>query len=336
MAIALGVRSARGSYTDRPQSPGDEPRLLVSHFVIRYRRLRDDLPPISSLNQVLIRLHTVAGGYTAGEPDGPGLYVEVNDRDIRGKRFSVNAIKAIQDAIRDYLVKEGLIAVFVYAGNPNSSTPDSPEALDYGAMADNTTPVEVPIVVVVGIVKNVTAQTAPGWRETILPTQTLVANQVKDHSPIQPNQPIYKNDLQDYLSRVNRLPGRHVESSISSANTASDDEVNLNYLVTQPKPWQVYFQAANTGSKDTSVWQERFGAIDNNLFGIDDSLAVDFTTASFTNTDALTASYDVPIFDMTRTGQGFMEASIASPLPTSARRMRTSSATAPNSAAKAF
>jgi Haemolysin secretion/activation protein ShlB/FhaC/HecB len=292
-------QAARASFRERPKSPADEPRLLVARFQVRYEFKHDNLPPVADINEVLVRLHSVAGGYTAAEPDGPGTPFEVNDRDLRDRHFSVNAIKAMQEGIRKYLSDQGLVAVLVYAADPDSD-PANPSPLNYAGHEDNSIGIVVPLEVVVGIVKEVRAVPPPGPRVTILPTQQFMANQIKRNSPVQPGQPIYKDDVQDYLNRVNRSPGTHVESAISAAGGGADDQVNLDYLVHQPKPWTVYVQGSNTGTKDTSVWQERFGFNDTNLLGFNDTLSVDYISASFRNTDTLTASYDMPIFDMTR------------------------------------
>jgi len=291
--------AARASYRDRPKSPADEPRLLVARIQVRYEHKHGNLPPVAYLNEVLVRLHSVAGGYTAAEPDGPGTPFEINDRDLRDRHLSVNAIKAMQEAIRKYLSDQGLVAVLVYAADPDSTNLDNPDPLNYAAHEDNSVGVVIPMEVVVGVVKDVRAVPPPGPRPTILPTQKFMANLIKKNSPVQPGEPIYKDEVQDYLNRVNRAPGTHVESAISAAGGGADDQVDLDYMIHQPKPWTVYVQGSNTGTKDTSVWQERFGFADTNLLGFNDQLSVDYISSSFSNTDTLTASYDLPIFPLT-------------------------------------
>jgi hemolysin activation/secretion protein len=299
--MAFGL--AKAADYEQPRTAGDQPRLLVSRFVVRYEHPNANLPSIDDVaTEATARLHNVAGGLTAAEPDGSGLDYGINDRELRDKRFSINGIKAMQDGIRKYLNDQGLVAVFVYAANPGTLKVASPAPLDFAAVADNRRGVEIPLIVVVGIVHDVKTIQPNGGQGLLAigSTTNPAAKTIAANSPATPGHPINKEQLQDYLYRINRQAGRHVETAISAATTTSDDEVELQYLIKDQKPWTVYFQASNTGTKDTSTWEERFGAIDTNLLGFNDTFTIDYTTASFTNTDTLTGSYDFPIFDMTR------------------------------------
>jgi hemolysin activation/secretion protein len=133
---------------------------------------------------------------------------------------------------------------------------------------------------------------------------------IRVHSPVQPaaTQPVAagakpaerpdllrKDELDDYVSFLNRQPGRHVDVAISGVQTGSSGDVSLDYLVTETRPWSAYFQISNTGTKETDPWRERFGYVNNQLFKRDDTLSVDYTTAAFNTSQDVALSYDTPI-----------------------------------------
>lgn len=134
---------------------------------------------------------------------------------------------------------------------------------------------------------------------------------IRDHSPVQAaaatTQPttgakpaertdlLLKDKLDDYVSFLNRQPGRHVDVAISGVQTGSSGDVSLDYLVTETRPWSAYFQISNTGTKETDPWRERFGYVNNQLFKRDDTFSVDYTTAAFNTSQDVAVSYDTPI-----------------------------------------
>src|SRR6185295_11242345 len=68
-----------------------------------------------------------------------------------------------------------------------------------------------------------------------------------------------------------------------------------DFLISEEKPWTVYGQVSNTGTEATSKWRERFGLIHGDLTGNDDVLKLDYTTANFDASHAVSASYEFPI-----------------------------------------
>ena len=99
--------------------------------------------------------------------------------------------------------------------------------------------------------------------------------------------------LDDYIYRLNRHPGRRVDVAINSAQGGVGDAA-LDFLVSENKPWFVYAQISNTGTKATNEWRERFGFVDNQLTGHDDILRVDYTTAAFKDSHNGLLSYEAP------------------------------------------
>ena len=111
-----------------------------------------------------------------------------------------------------------------------------------------------------------------------------------------------KDLLDDYTLRLNRYPGRRVDAAVSAATGEANElgDVNLDYIVREIKPWTLYFQLANTGTRQTDEWRERFGFIHNQLTNNDDQLVIDYVTAGFSEAHAVQGSYEFPIGERLR------------------------------------
>jgi hemolysin activation/secretion protein len=283
----------------QPAPPPDAPLLSVRHFVIRYLHPQEGVPPVEDLYHCPVRLHRVQGGFTAAPPNGAGFPYEFDDSDLRTKNFSLNGIRGAETALRQYINSRGIVAVLVYAADPATADTDHPLPLNYAALAGNKQSVDITFIIIVGTVTDVRAVTngSHSLAFRLGPPPSPLEKRIVENSPMQPNHPIEKQALQDYLLFLNRQPGRRVESAIANARTDSQDGLELDYLINQPKPWTVYYQLSNTGTRDTSQWDDRFGFVDRELTNNDDVLSLDYDTASFENTYTLTTSYDFPIMD---------------------------------------
>jgi hemolysin activation/secretion protein len=82
---------------------------------------------------------------------------------------------------------------------------------------------------------------------------------------------------------------------VAISGTEKPGEVVLDYLVNEARPWYVYAQIANTGTKETSDWRERFGGIDNQLTGHDDILSIEYVTSGFSASHSVLGSYEFPL-----------------------------------------
>lgn len=108
---------------------------------------------------------------------------------------------------------------------------------------------------------------------------------------------VNKQQLDDYVYRLNRHPGRRVDVAISSLDQYRPNDILLDYLVNESKPWTAYFQLTNTGTAQTDVWRERFGFSHSQLTGRDDVLRLDYITAGFSESHAIIGSYELPIYE---------------------------------------
>ena len=116
---------------------------------------------------------------------------------------------------------------------------------------------------------------------------------IRDNSPIQPGSPLFSEPLQDYVSHLNRHPGRRVDAQISPAREPGG--VYLDYQVAEAKPWMAYAQWSNTGTDSTTDNRQRFGFVHYQLTGRDDILRVDYQTGNFDEVHAWFGSYELPV-----------------------------------------
>jgi hypothetical protein len=116
---------------------------------------------------------------------------------------------------------------------------------------------------------------------------------IVENSPAQVGEILHKQDLDDYVARLNRQPGRWVDATVGAS--AEPAGAKLEYRVAEGRPWTAYVQASNTGTQDTSSWRERFGFTHTQLTGRDDILTLEYITGDFTDVNAFYGSYDSPI-----------------------------------------
>jgi hemolysin activation/secretion protein len=132
---------------------------------------------------------------------------------------------------------------------------------------------------------------------------------IRAGSPAIAGDAVRREPLSDYIHRLNRRPDRRVDAAIASADfpvreidgrkesVGPVNEVQLNYMFNQGKPWTIYAQMSNTGTPETNEWRERFGFVHNQLTGRDDTLQLDYITAGFDSSHSVLGSYDTPLDD---------------------------------------
>ena len=116
---------------------------------------------------------------------------------------------------------------------------------------------------------------------------------IAQHSPLKNGSLLEKDKLQDYLSRLNRFPGRRVDSSISS--TGEPGGVVLDYLVQEEKHVTTYAEFNNAGTRSVGEWAGRLGVIWRDPFPHDSLLNLEFGGAGDFKSESVTGSYLQPI-----------------------------------------
>jgi hemolysin activation/secretion protein len=237
-----------------------------------------------------------AAAGTAGVPGTPGA--DVTGAQIRlgdafpGGRFAESALVAIFQAIATHYNKQGVFGVFVVVDRDDID----PQTREDYRPAGRT---ELRLVIWISRVSEVRS-VAKGAR--VPPAQSVghrVHHNIRSHSPLlagennTPGSPLYKTRLDNYLLDLNRHPARRVDAAISAGPTPG--EVTLDYLVAERRPWFAYAQFSNSGSESTDDFREHLGFAYYQLTNRDDTLLLDFSTASFKGGFSTAASYDYPI-----------------------------------------
>ncbi len=293
-----------------PSKPAEEepardgPVYDITSFLFRYATDHPDRPPVEDFLRLEVTLSEANGVLSA--PGGVGQQMTVKLEELasnsRGARkFSVSAINAIGAVIVKDLNARGLIGVLV-SPDPTQIDPQTLHDLRPAANRSLTLDIwtrTVKQVRTLGQGERWARPTAP----KDLPSEETRINskyheRIRDNSPLQPGpdgQPgdlLRKDVLDDYLFRLNRHAGRRVDAAVAASDSPGD--VVLDYIVTENRPWTVYFQLSNTGTEQTNNWRERLGFTHNQLLNKDDTLSIDFITASLDTANAVTVNYDSP------------------------------------------
>jgi hemolysin activation/secretion protein len=277
--------------------PADGKSYTVTELNLAYKFPHPNLPLIGELLDTEVNLGVVADGYVGPRPDVSVAPVKLGDI---GKAGSVKFYRSAIQAIYTHLLKQfnsrGIIGVFVVV-SPEDIT-DKDEDIRNG----RTSLTLLIVTSVVERVRTVDVGEAGGADRVDNPKDAFI----RRNSPLQPAAPgeaerndlLRKDALDDYVLRLNRFPGRRVDVAISG--TEKQGQLDLDYLVSQGRPWYVYAQVANTGTSQTATVRERFGFVDNELTGHDDVLSLDYSTADFSKSHAVVGSYELPFFDLDR------------------------------------
>lgn len=256
----------------------------------------DGQPSITELMNVEVALvPTEEAGYVAWRPGVEPVRLTLNDIAARpAERYSAAGVQQVLVALRDELVDRQLLAVNV--------VPDQ---------GDLQTSLEQPQTVSLMIVTGIGGQVrtlAVGDR--IKPGPERVNHplhaRIRERSPIQPGDPdkqlLRRDKIDDYIYRLGRHPGRRVDVAIAPGEPIEIEPgvfapaASLDYLVTENRPWTLYGQVSNTGTRASGRWRQRFGLLHTQLTNNDDILNVDYQTAGFSDVHRVAAYYDFPLF----------------------------------------
>ncbi len=293
--------------TGQPVQPAGEPERFcypVSKFVLRYADAHPQHPDLQLIYETEVELAQTTDGYVRpreGMPTVKFRLSEVEQRPV--EKYCGSAIETIIKAINRRFNDLGIVAVVTGLSPEEVQAPEDPNDPDHGKDLRPAGQTELHLDLFTAVVSQVRTL-AFGER---IPFKQRIDSpkhaRIKENSPVQPavtkddpeRKDVLRKDLLDaYLFRLNRHPGRRVDIAVSSAEEPGT--VTLDYLVAENKPWTIYGQVSNTGTKQTSEWRERVGFIDNQLTGHDDILSIDYITAGFDQANAVVGSYEAPFF----------------------------------------
>jgi hemolysin activation/secretion protein len=285
---------------DEPYESGvvaadDVPVYNVSRFLIEYRSEHPEHPAIEGVMGAPVTLGVVPEGFVGAASGAPLTTIRLSDVvESTATKFSAAALTDVAKGVVKELNRGGLASVAVQI-HPDDIDPETGDDKRSGQQGD------LRLVVWTGriaMVRSVAggerlAGAIEAGKTTRVDSDDRVHARIRAQSPVQAGGLMNAREVDDYLFRLNRQPGRRVDASVAPG--AAEEEIVLDYLVTESKPWSLYAQLSNTGTEQTSEWRQRVGAVHNNLTGSDDILRADFITASLQESQSLSLSYEFPI-----------------------------------------
>lgn len=275
-------------------------------------------PPIDALLRATVTLTPTPEGYTAPVEGWPQVEIPIGDLTAGGEVMLFGAaIARISEALRDALTERyDLLGILVFPDREQVDVAEGDGAAPFVDLRQGDRSLR--FVIHTAVVKNVVS-IASGDRiadEDRIDSRAHL--RIRERSPIQPwsgdpepgaeqaadvdsslsleprNDLLREDILEDYALRLGRHPGRRVDVAIAPSEGYFAAE--LQYLVRENKPWLGYYQLSNTGTEETDEWRHRFGFQHNQLFGLDDTLSLEYITAGFDESHSVTLSYSQPLF----------------------------------------
>ena len=251
----------------------------------------NDLDIVKLIRQP-IALGIIDGVYTRPQPGAETLKTTLVELDsTTPKQYDVTALRAIIDDLLAYLNEEVELVGIVVAPSPTDI------GIDLTDKRQGRT--DLTILVRIATVGQVRTLASGDRIPQDLRENHPLHKSIFDRSPLQggvrprTGSLIKRDQLDDYLYRLNRHPGRRVDAAISPGLNAG--EVSLDYLIAENKPWYAYFQLSNTGTESTNELRERFGYVHNQLTNNDDTFNIDYITAGFDDSHVVSMSYRRPL-----------------------------------------
>ena len=236
---------------------------------------------------------------------GKGKEVKIKVSEFGDPRaISAMALLDVYDAVVKKLTDRGLIGIYILADvNPRKGVDERDSS--QGVIDVKVTVFISEVAKIRTIARKVSFRTSK--QEVVMPKinddDAPDGQPVKDpkHLWIKAKSPVYVSDpkkpggplekprLQNYLSRLNRYPGRRVDAAINA--TGEQGKVMLDYLIREQKNYVIYAQEANNGTPSTGEWRSRIGLELRQLMNKDDILRLEYTTTDLDRFNSGILSY---------------------------------------------
>lgn len=280
-----------------PAQEADGNAYPLSQLIIEYAEEHPAHPELYSvMNEVVVALAESEKGFIAAPAGSEAIPVRLSDIPLLPKATLYgSAIQSISRGVVAHYAKRGYIGINV-APHPEDIDMQAADQRPKGITA-------LRVLVRIGRVTEVRTVAAGDRVSTEERINNPIHERLVSNSPVQPGADqgkdlLRKDQLDRYINWLNRHPGRRVDLAVSPGRDPGG--VALDYMVTENKPWLVYAQVSNTGTKQTDEWRERLGFVHNQLTNSDDVLSIDYITASFDSAHAVIASYERPLIESKR------------------------------------
>ncbi|MFG0304808.1 MAG: hypothetical protein ACF8Q5_01200 [Phycisphaerales bacterium JB040] len=266
----------------------------VGELTARYLEEHPDHPPIEELFRTEVVLSLAPGGWIAEDTRFETRRVPIGQlTNLETTDFYFSALLAVNEAIRDALLDRGLIGVLVAA---------DPNAIRLRDLEDNR-PVDddsLDLVIFTGVVREVRTLAFGARVGDEVRENNPVHERIKERSPLrvwdgegERNDLLRRDELDEYLLRLNRVTGRRVDAAISPADRGG---AQLDFLISERQPVLAYVQVSNTGTESTDEIRYRAGLNITQLANTDDVLTLDYITAGFDESQAVISTYESRFF----------------------------------------
>ena len=271
------------------------PSYLVSSLELTYAQPHPDQPPLSDLLPIEVRLQETEFGWSAPRAGELGTSLQIGDASNEALRLEASGLARVMRRVVEGLTSHGLYGVDV---RPSSDDIDLETERDLRP-EDKTS---LSIIVSVGRIKQIRTIASGGRVRNDWKINNEAHIRILERSPLKPSGAVDaettdlldRRELEDYLYRLNRHPGRRVEAALSPAEEPGG--IVLDYRVLESKPWYVYAQGSNTGTTRTTDWQTRAGVTHNQLTGRDDTLSIEYLNAGVDAVNNVRVRYQAPFF----------------------------------------
>ena len=295
--LALGAALCAAVATSRPaaaQSALVEAKTYpVSAFTIEYALESPEQPDPSALLATEVELRVGTDGLLAPHPAAQNVRFRL-DAVPPGSRFHPGALRAVNRALLAEFTKRDIGGVLI-------TLPELDEAHGRDLRPPGQTALRVRIWT--GRVQEVST-VADGERfgdeSAAERTNRPEHDWIREGSPVTAGGEhalLRPGEIEDYAAELSRQPGRRVSPVLRPGEL--EGATQLEYHVAEQKPWLVYAQVSNTGTKATNDWRERFGMSDTQLTGRDDVLHFDYVT-DLGNVNAVWGDYGGPLWHVPR------------------------------------
>lgn len=299
VAAVAGIVPAAVGQVLRPPDELPEPVYRVGALELRYASPHPDQPALDALVPVEVELARGERGYSAPREGEPTERLEVGAPGGSVVELEASGLARVLAALVARLNALGLYGVDV---RPDSSDIDVTTEADLRP-ADRTA---LAVVVFTGRITRVRTIAIGDRVRSDWKIDNSLHERIRLESPLQPageglegtTDLLDRRRLEDYLHRLNRYSGRMVEAALSPGEAPG--EVVLDYRIYEAKPWYVYGQGTNTGTKRTNPWQTRLGFTHTQLSNHDDTLSLEWMNAGGEDVNGVSARYQAPFFGARR------------------------------------
>lgn len=267
----------------------------VGSITAVYLEEHPEHPSIAELFETEVELSLTEKGWVAADDRFVTRSVPLNQvTSLETNEFYASALLAINVAMRDALLERGLIGVLVVT---------DPDAINLRTLTDERSPDDdsLKLVIFTGVVREVRTLAFGGRIGDNERENNPIHSRIVENSPLQvwesdadvERQDLLRRDeLDEYLLRLNRFTGRRVDAAISPAE---DRGAQLDFLISERQQTLGYVQVANTGTKSTDEIRYRAGLNITQLANMDDVLTLDYITAGFDKSKAVISTYEARV-----------------------------------------